>query len=217
MSQAEPSRRLDLRSAQIEPPGVEVRASDRERQATVRALRGQLREGRLSEVTFVRRLFLALDARRRTDLDRLMADLPPRRPLQQRLAPLYARLAPLYRRAKDAIAAVVPRRLTQRPPAPCELALPPVPGQYLIGRSDDVDLRLDDISVSRRHALISFVDGGWILTDLGSRNGTWINGWRLPGPAPVGAGDLLDVGSCRFVLVDRRARVEQTAAVFSSK
>jgi hypothetical protein len=210
MSQADPPSRLDLGSVQVESPASEVRASDRERQATVRALRGQLREGRMSEVTFVRRLFLALDARRRTDLDRLMADLPPRRPLRQRLAPL-------YRRAKDVLGNLVPRRLAQRAPALCELALPPVPGQYLIGRSDDVDLRLDDISVSRRHALISFVDGGWILTDLGSRNGTWINGWRLPGPAPVGAGDLLDLGSCRFVLVDRRAQLSETTAVISSR
>jgi hypothetical protein len=210
MSQGEPPRRVGLRSTQVEERGPELRASDRERQATVRALRGQLREGRMSEVTFVRRLFLALDARRRTDLDRLMADLPPRRPLQKRLAPLYGWLTPVYRRAKDVLAGITPPRLAQRAPALCELALPPVPGQYLIGRSEDVDLRLDDISVSRRHALISFVDGGWILTDLGSRNGTWINGWRLPGPAPVGAGDLLDVGSCRFLLVDRRARLSET-------
>jgi hypothetical protein len=217
--QVESSGRLDLRSAQVGEPGAGLRASDRERRATVRALRDQLRDGRLSDVTFVRRLFLALDARRRTDLDRLMADLPPRRPFQQRLAPLYGWLAPFYRRTKDALAGLAtPRLTTRRAPAFCELALPPVPGQYLIGRSEDVDLRLDDISVSRRHALISFVDGGWILTDLGSRNGTWINGWRLPGPAPVGAGDLLDVGSCRFLLVDRSAaRLSEATTVFSSR
>jgi hypothetical protein len=196
--------------------GPEIRASDRERQATVRALRGQLRDGRMSEVTFVRRLFQALDARRRTELDILMSDLPPRPRLHHRLAPLYRRVAPFYHRLKDLLGEIVPRRLTQRSPAIRELALPPVPGQYLIGRSDSVDLRLDDISVSRRHALISFVDGGWVLTDLGSRNGTWINGWRLPGPAPVNAGDLLDVGSCRFMVVDRNARVGQLTVISST-
>jgi hypothetical protein len=219
-TEAESSRGLDLGSGQVEEQerGSGLRASNRERQATVRALRDQLRDGRLSDVTFVRRLFLALDARRRTDLDRLMADLPPRRPLQRRLAPLYSWLTPFYRRTRDALGGLNPPRLvTRRAPALCELALPPVPGQYLIGRSEDVDLRLDDISVSRRHALISFVDGGWILTDLGSRNGTWINGWRLPGPAPVCAGDLLDLGSCRFVLVDRRARLSEATTVFSSR
>jgi hypothetical protein len=219
MSQGEPPRPVGLRSTELEEHGSGLRASDRERRATVQALRDQLRDGRLSDVTFVRRLFLALDARRRTDLDRLMADLPPRRPFQQRLAPLYGWLDPFYRRTRAALAVLTtPRLTTRRAPAFCELALPPVPGQYLIGRSEDVDLRLDDISVSRRHALISFVDGGWILTDLGSRNGTWINGWRLPGPAPVSAGDLLDVGSCRFLLVDRSAtRLSEVTTVFSSR
>jgi hypothetical protein len=191
-------------------PAPEMRASNRERQWTVRALSGQLREGRLSEVTFVRRLFVAFDARRRTELDELMSDLPRRKPLHQRLLPIYHRLTAL-------IIDAVPRSLAQRRSAAlCQMALPPVPGRYVIGRSDDVDLRLDDISVSRRHALMAFVDDGWILTDLGSRNGTWLNGWRLPGPAPVIAGDLLDVGNCRFVVVDRHAGLGYRTASIST-
>jgi hypothetical protein len=177
-----------------------MRASHRERQETVRALRGQLREGRLSDVTFVRRIVLALDARRRTDLDLLVADLPARTPPHRRLVRLYQRLTAHATR-------LVPWRLTRRSSYEItELALPPVPGEYVIGRSDDVDLRLDDISVSRRHALFAYLGGGWVVTDLGSRNGTWLNGWRLPGPAPVAPGDLLDLGSCRFVLVVKPAR-----------
>jgi hypothetical protein len=187
-------------------PEPEMRVSERERQWTVRALGGQLREGRLSEVTFVRRMFTALDARRRSELAELVSDLPKRRPWHQRLLPIYHRLTAL-------IVDVVPRSLSQRRGAAiCQLALPPVPGRYVIGRAEDVDLRLDDISVSRRHALMAFVDGRWVLTDLGSRNGTWINGWRLPGPAPVNAGDLLDVGNCRFVVVDRHAGVGHRTA-----
>jgi hypothetical protein len=190
----------------MDQPGREVRASNRERQWTVRALGGQLREGRLSEVTFIRRLRLALDARRRSELDDLMSDLPRRKPLHQRLLPVYHRLTTL-------IIDLVPRSLRQRRAGElCQLALPPVPGRYVIGRSEDVDLRLDDISVSRRHAQMAFLDGGWILTDLGSRNGTWLNGWRLPGPAPVSPGDLLDVGNCRFVVVDRRAGIDHRTA-----
>jgi hypothetical protein len=193
----------------MEQPGPEVRASNRDRQWTVRALGGQLREGRLSEVTFVRRLRLAVDARRRNELADLMADLPRRKPLHQRLLPVYHRLTAL-------IIDAVPRSLRQRRSAAlCQLALPPVPGRYVIGRSEDVDMRLDDISVSRRHAQMAFVDGDWILTDLGSRNGTWLNGWRLPGPAPVSPGDLLDVGNCRFVVVDRRAGIGHRTAFIS--
>jgi hypothetical protein len=178
-----------------------MRASHRERKETVRTLRGQLRDGRLSDVTFVRRLFLALDARRRTDLDALVADLPARPPVHRRLMLLYQGLTALTTR-------LIPWRITRRSPRETsELALPPVPGEYVIGRSDDVDLRLDDISVSRRHALITYVAGCWVITDLGSRNGTWLNGWRLPGPAPVSPGDLLDLGSCRLVVVDPHARL----------
>ncbi|MDT5035651.1 MAG: hypothetical protein QOE03_836 [Micromonosporaceae bacterium] len=178
-----------------EPP--DIRASNRERQVTVRALTGQVRDGRMSEVTFVRRLVIALDARRRSELDELMSDLP-RRGVRRRMLPVYRRLTGLL---SDAVPRALLRR---RAAARRHLALPPVPGQYVIGRSDVVDLRLDDISVSRRHALMAFVEGGWVLTDLGSRNGTWVNGWRLPGPARVTIGDLLDIGNCRFVLVDRR-------------
>jgi hypothetical protein len=176
---------------------VEMRASDRERQETVRALRGQLRQGRLSEVTFVRRLVLALDARRRTDLDSLVADLPPGPTLRVRATRLYHRCAALLVRWMPG------QPGTER--GIRELALPPVPGEYVIGRGDDVDLHLDEISVSRRHALMTYICGSWVVTDLGSRNGTWVNGWRLPGPAPIRPGDVLDVGSCRFVVVDRRA------------
>jgi hypothetical protein len=180
----------------MDQPEAAVRASDRERKATVRLLRGQLREGRLSDVTFVRLLSRALDARRRGDLDAVVAGLPRRRPL--------ARLAPVYQWVKALLPRLVPRWPAGRGQAEFgELALPPVPGRYLIGRSDDVDLRLDDISVSRHHAVIQYVDGRWMVTDQGSRNGTWINGWRLPGPAPVNVGDLLYVGCCRFVIVDK--------------
>ncbi|NJC73292.1 FHA domain-containing protein [Planosporangium thailandense] len=192
-------------------PEPHVRASDRERHATVRALRGQLRDGRLSETTFVGRLLLAVDARRRGDLDALVADLPARQRWRRRLGPLYGRLGPLYGRL-----AALARRLALPPvarrsaPVPGELVLPPVPGEYVIGRGDDVDLRLDDLTVSRRHALVMYVHGGWIVADLGSRNGTWLNGWRLPGPAPVGPGDLIDLGSCRFVVVARPAGRDRT-------
>ena len=170
-----------------------MRASDRDRLATVRVLRGQVRDGRLSEVTFVRRLVAAVDARRRHELDRLVADLPAPGAWRRRLTRWFN------------------RRRTVRPVQDVrELSFPPVPGQYVIGRSEQVDLHLDFSSVSRRHALMAFVDGGWMITDLGSRNGTWLNGWRLPGPAPVLAGDVVDIGCCRFVVVDRLSRIEAT-------
>jgi hypothetical protein len=35
------------------------------------------------------------------------------------------------------------------------------------------------------HALLAYVDSAWMITDLGSRNGTWLNGWRRPGTVPL--------------------------------
>lgn len=192
-------------------PEPDVRASDRDRRATVRALRDQARYGRLSETTFVRRLLVALDARRRADLDALVADLPAGRPWHRRLESLHRRLRPLHRRLVLLARRLGPAPTARRPqPVTGELTLPPVPGEYVIGRGDDVDLRLDDPTVSRRHALVMYLHGGWVLADLDSRNGTWLNGWRLPGPAPVGPGDLIQLGSYRFVLVAGRADRDRT-------
>lgn len=49
----------------------------------------------------------------------------------------------------------------------------------LIGRSPAVDLRLDDPNVSREHAVIAWGPGGWELRDLGSSNGTLVDGERI--------------------------------------
>lgn len=45
----------------------------------------------------------------------------------------------------------------------------------VIGKGDQADVRLSDPQVSRKHAEISFRDGQFYLTDLGSKNGTWVN------------------------------------------
>ena len=77
----------------------------------------------------------------------------------------------------------------------------------LVGRKDnqrgiypDVDLGLDggyDSGVSRRHAIISAQDGGFVVEDLASANGTFVNGRRLQAeaPAPIRHGDELKFGT----------------------
>lgn len=52
-------------------------------------------------------------------------------------------------------------------------------GECLIGRGGDVDLSVDDQAVSRRHARLSSVDGGYLLEDLGSTNGSFVGGKRV--------------------------------------
>ncbi len=103
---------------------------------------------------------------------------------------------------------------TRSGPQVIELTYPRVRGYYVIGRAYDADLHVDFASVSRRHALLAYVDGGWVIADLGSRNGTWLNGWRLPGAAPLLPGDLLDIGGCRFrIVVDRLSGLDTTPSL----
>lgn len=181
-------------------PVDRLRVSDRERLATVRALRDQARNGRLSDATFVRRMMTALDARRRNELDRLVADLPSRSPIRR-----------LHRRLSAFVGRVAARITTARSgPRVTELAYPRVPGRYVIGRAYDADLHVDVAAVSRRHAILTYVDNVWMINDLGSRNGTWLNGWRLPDAAVLLPGDLLEIGGCRFRIVDRPGRVDAT-------
>ena len=72
--------------------------------------------------------------------------------------------------------------------------------EFLIGRGADCDLRLRDSSVSRHHCTLRISGGEATVVDLGSSNGTFVNGQRVRSSAPVRNGDELKVGSCAFVL-----------------
>jgi pSer/pThr/pTyr-binding forkhead associated (FHA) protein len=59
------------------------------------------------------------------------------------------------------------------------------------------------MTVSRWHASLERGPYGWLLDDLGSMNGTRVNGWRVTSPSLVRAGDLVSFGCVTFVLADR--------------
>lgn len=70
-----------------------------------------------------------------------------------------------------------------------------------IGRSPDNDLVVDDLIVSRHHAELRSLDaGGYEIADLGSHNGTYLNG-RPVDVAPLGQGDIVGIGHSAFCLV----------------
>jgi pSer/pThr/pTyr-binding forkhead associated (FHA) protein len=71
--------------------------------------------------------------------------------------------------------------------------------QLVIGRSSGCELVLADDTVSRRHAELFTEDGRWLLRDLDSSNGTWLNGRRIV-EAEVRRGDVLHLGGCRLRL-----------------
>jgi len=52
-------------------------------------------------------------------------------------------------------------------------------GEMTVGRSEDCDLYLDNQTISRRHASLASTSQGYVLTDLGSVNGTWVNGKKI--------------------------------------
>ncbi len=69
---------------------------------------------------------------------------------------------------------------------------------YSLGRRPDMDLRLDDGMTSGAHAELRAGNGGWEIVDLGSSNGTLLNGTRITS-ARLTAGDLVQIGGSRFV------------------
>ena len=64
-----------------------------------------------------------------------------------------------------------------------------------LGRSRSSDVMIDDANVSRAHAEIRPHGSTWVLTDLGSTNGTRLNGRRVTQPEVLGPGDEIEVGT----------------------
>lgn len=77
----------------------------------------------------------------------------------------------------------------------------------LVGRSSEA-IQLTDNTISRRHAELTPDSGDWFLRDLGSQNGTWVNGVRIPGRTKLKPGDQLRTGSTLFVFGRRESRPE---------
>jgi DNA-binding winged helix-turn-helix (wHTH) protein len=72
--------------------------------------------------------------------------------------------------------------------------LPLVEGDNVVGRDEDVVVRIDAPGISRRHALIRLRGGEATIEDLGSKNGTYVRGGRLAGPIMLHDGDVFVLG-----------------------
>ncbi len=73
------------------------------------------------------------------------------------------------------------------------------PGDSILGRHPDAEVRIDQTSVSRRHARISIFAGKATLEDLDSRNGTYLRGRRLDGAAEIRDGDVIGLGPISMI------------------
>ena len=149
-----------------------MKPSEDTRERTVARLRSGYVTGRLDTDTFSRRVDRALSADCGTELHGLTADLPR------------ARALPRLRRRRHRAAGLLANAAG---------------GRLVLGRSPACELVLGDDTVSRRHAELRMVEGCWILRDLGSSNGTWVNGRRVI-EAEVFPGDEIQLGGCAFRL-----------------
>jgi FHA domain len=70
-----------------------------------------------------------------------------------------------------------------------------------VGRSPTSDVFLDDVTVSRNHAVLSRDGGGIVLEDLGSLNGTYVNRRRIEAPEQLQDGDELQIGKFRLAFI----------------
>ncbi|HEU0015642.1 MAG TPA: FHA domain-containing protein [Longimicrobium sp.] len=93
----------------------------------------------------------------------------------------------------------------------------PVPAPVVtVGRAAGCEVRIDDDSVSAQHARLEFDLGAWRITDLGSVNGTSVEGHRLAAnvPAPVAYGSTIRFGGVQLQLREAAADVEAARAAY---
>lgn len=88
--------------------------------------------------------------------------------------------------------------------------------QITVGRDSTNEIVINDAEISRRHARLTFQGGKYILEDLGSTNGTFVNGQRLAGPRVLKAGEVVSFGE-QIVLVYEASTFDPAATVASPR
>ncbi|MFF2411073.1 FHA domain-containing protein [Streptomyces sp. NPDC058092] len=168
-----------------------ARLSDAQRDRVLGVLRDGAAQGKLSHDTFMRRMELALTAQRSEELAALTADLESEGRWSRRVLRVVSGVSGFPGRI---------RRVWQTERLPKLLLPAPSPYPLLIGRDPGNGLRLNHETVSRLHAELTAQGGRWLLRDLGSTNGTCVNGQRVIGTVPVREGDQVSFGRMSFRL-----------------
>jgi DNA-binding winged helix-turn-helix (wHTH) protein len=76
-------------------------------------------------------------------------------------------------------------------------------GEHVIGRDPDVEVSLDQSTVSRRHARLVVTANGTMLEDFGSKNGTFLGSQRITAAVALANGDTVQIGSLRLTFHER--------------
>jgi hypothetical protein len=163
-----------------------MRASDEGRERTVAVLRERALDGCLTLDTFAGRVDAAYRAKTIEELDALVADLPHDDGWRAVAHRLVSRLLDRQSAATE-------------PALEIEVRLPANAETLTVGRSRECDVVLGEETVSRFHAELRHDHDAWMVRDLDSTNGTWLNGSRVR-EARVSRGDVLALGGLRVEL-----------------
>jgi hypothetical protein len=161
--------------------------SSRERLAGT--LNAAFAQGLLSEQTLTHRLGM-LFGPRLIEPHGVIGDLALRGPRGPRAG---GGLASATRRLRASLERIAGKRTAPRSPLVLALDWSGAQEALLIGRASSCDIVLRDQTVSRRHALLLFRDGTWVVRDLASKNGVAVNGAKV-GRCRVDPGDRLGLG-----------------------
>ncbi|MGD2155294.1 MAG: FHA domain-containing protein [Anaerolineales bacterium] len=104
--------------------------------------------------------------------------------------------------------------VTRIGPTPGE-AFPLSKSEITLGRDANNDIVFDYVEVSRRHARLRMQAGGYVLEDLGSTNGTFVNEQRLIGPHSLRPGETISLGDA-VTLIYEVAQYDPEATVVST-
>ncbi len=78
-----------------------------------------------------------------------------------------------------------------------------VKGEITIGRDPASDIPINELEVSRKHVILTAQAGGYVMEDVGSTNGTFVNGQRLMGPHSLHPDELILLGEKVSLVVEQ--------------
>jgi pSer/pThr/pTyr-binding forkhead associated (FHA) protein len=91
-----------------------------------------------------------------------------------------------------------------------EQTIPLPDSDIVIGRDEDCRIRLEAKGISHRHCFLKNSPNGWLIEDLGSRNGTFLNGKRIDKELLLKSGDIFSIGPLKFQFVEKNTSPGKT-------
>lgn len=79
--------------------------------------------------------------------------------------------------------------------------------EIIFGRGEDADVRLDDVNVSRKHAVFIREHNQFFVADMSSKNGVLLNGKKIDKKTAISDADEIEIGSIRLIFVDPQAHI----------